>query len=254
MIITYTLKVRYVLVALCAFTMLFTSFAYAENSDDMPVGCTEEAKICPDGTSVSRGGKNCEFAPCPGEQRADKARNIFNRLGVNREETKTRRPEVREEFQEKKAELKEALKVADTPEERKAILEEAKSQFTELKNKIKTYASVHLQQILKRISTMAERLETLQGRIQSRLDKLTQDGADTTEAQEYVDIAKTAVQASVDKGQAVKATVEEAVNSETPSEYRRVVREAMSVAIEATREAKKALQDAVNILRGLATN
>lgn len=27
--------------------------------------CTEEAKICPDGTAVGRTGPNCEFAPCP---------------------------------------------------------------------------------------------------------------------------------------------------------------------------------------------
>ncbi|MBP9771865.1 MAG: hypothetical protein KBD16_03005 [Candidatus Pacebacteria bacterium] len=31
------------------------------------VACTEEAKICPDGSSVGRTGPNCEFAPCPGE-------------------------------------------------------------------------------------------------------------------------------------------------------------------------------------------
>ncbi|MFM2331147.1 MAG: hypothetical protein RLZZ26_654 [Candidatus Parcubacteria bacterium] len=33
-----------------------------------PVGekaCTAEAKICPDGTAVGRGGPNCEFAACP---------------------------------------------------------------------------------------------------------------------------------------------------------------------------------------------
>jgi hypothetical protein len=28
-------------------------------------GCTAEAKICPDGTAVGRTGPNCEFAPCP---------------------------------------------------------------------------------------------------------------------------------------------------------------------------------------------
>lgn len=28
-------------------------------------GCTLEAKICPDGSSVGRSGPNCEFAPCP---------------------------------------------------------------------------------------------------------------------------------------------------------------------------------------------
>ncbi len=27
--------------------------------------CTQEAKICPDGTGVGRTGPNCEFAPCP---------------------------------------------------------------------------------------------------------------------------------------------------------------------------------------------
>jgi hypothetical protein len=27
--------------------------------------CTQEAKLCPDGSSVGRTGPNCEFAPCP---------------------------------------------------------------------------------------------------------------------------------------------------------------------------------------------
>ena len=31
----------------------------------LPVACTQEAKICPDGTSVGRTGPNCEFASCP---------------------------------------------------------------------------------------------------------------------------------------------------------------------------------------------
>lgn len=35
---------------------------YIENK---PTACTEEAKICPDGTAVGRTGKNCEFAECP---------------------------------------------------------------------------------------------------------------------------------------------------------------------------------------------
>lgn len=32
--------------------------------------CTEEAKVCPDGSSVGRTGPNCEFAPCPGSDSA----------------------------------------------------------------------------------------------------------------------------------------------------------------------------------------
>lgn len=31
----------------------------------MPRSCTEEAKICPDGTAVGRAGPDCGFAPCP---------------------------------------------------------------------------------------------------------------------------------------------------------------------------------------------
>lgn len=30
-----------------------------------PRACTQEAKICPDGTSVGRTGPTCEFSPCP---------------------------------------------------------------------------------------------------------------------------------------------------------------------------------------------
>ena len=31
----------------------------------LPIACTQEAKICPDGSAVGRTGSNCEFAPCP---------------------------------------------------------------------------------------------------------------------------------------------------------------------------------------------
>ena len=30
-----------------------------------PVACTQEAKLCPDGSAVGRSGPNCEFASCP---------------------------------------------------------------------------------------------------------------------------------------------------------------------------------------------
>lgn len=29
------------------------------------VACTQEAKLCPDGTAVGRSGPDCAFAPCP---------------------------------------------------------------------------------------------------------------------------------------------------------------------------------------------
>jgi putative hemolysin len=57
-------------------TGIFYFFIQKEDSFFAPVGsikpvennpqaCTEEAKICPDGSAVGRTGKNCEFATCP---------------------------------------------------------------------------------------------------------------------------------------------------------------------------------------------
>jgi hypothetical protein len=31
-----------------------------------PVYCTQDAKLCPDGSYVGRTGPKCEFTPCPG--------------------------------------------------------------------------------------------------------------------------------------------------------------------------------------------
>ena len=38
---------------------------YKQISLPKQIGCTQEAKLCPDGSSVGRTGPNCEFAECP---------------------------------------------------------------------------------------------------------------------------------------------------------------------------------------------
>lgn len=35
------------------------------NLPQKQVNCTQEAKICPDGSKVGRSGPKCEFSPCP---------------------------------------------------------------------------------------------------------------------------------------------------------------------------------------------
>ncbi|MEK6946090.1 MAG: IPT/TIG domain-containing protein [Nanoarchaeota archaeon] len=49
---------------LCAFTLFILSCGSNGVIRD-PTACTEEAKICPDGSAVGRTGPNCKFAPCP---------------------------------------------------------------------------------------------------------------------------------------------------------------------------------------------
>lgn len=57
---------------LTTFLILFvTGYYYGKSSNnpntptDGGVACTEEAKICPDGSAVGRSGPNCEFPDCP---------------------------------------------------------------------------------------------------------------------------------------------------------------------------------------------
>ena len=42
-------------------------FGYSILKKGKPVACTQEAKLCPDGSYVGRTGPNCEFALCPHE-------------------------------------------------------------------------------------------------------------------------------------------------------------------------------------------
>ena len=41
--------------------------AAVTNHNTNVVACTDEAKLCPDGSAVGRTGPNCEFTECPGE-------------------------------------------------------------------------------------------------------------------------------------------------------------------------------------------
>jgi len=47
---------------------IFSTIKFMEpeaSTSPLPVACTMEAKICPDGSAVGRSGPKCEFAPCP---------------------------------------------------------------------------------------------------------------------------------------------------------------------------------------------
>ncbi len=54
-----------VLAILLGSLAIFVLFLVQESRTPEPIGCTMEAKICPDGSAVGRSGPNCEFAPCP---------------------------------------------------------------------------------------------------------------------------------------------------------------------------------------------
>jgi hypothetical protein len=49
--------------------LLILLFSGCLQENQGPVDCTLDAKICPDGTAVGRVAPDCEFAPCPGDER-----------------------------------------------------------------------------------------------------------------------------------------------------------------------------------------
>jgi len=53
------------LVFVAVSAVLLTGCISQDSSGNGQQACTEEAKLCPDGTAVGRTGPNCEFAPCP---------------------------------------------------------------------------------------------------------------------------------------------------------------------------------------------
>ena len=54
-----------VAVAFLFLISLAGAYLLLQNNANKQVACTQEAKICPDGSSVGRTGPACEFSPCP---------------------------------------------------------------------------------------------------------------------------------------------------------------------------------------------
>ena len=54
-----------VILLACTSGYLLFQHRFAVNNQQKYVACPQEAKICPDGSSIGRVGPNCDFAPCP---------------------------------------------------------------------------------------------------------------------------------------------------------------------------------------------
>ncbi|MDP2734951.1 MAG: hypothetical protein Q8P12_01960 [bacterium] len=61
---------RNILIIIAAFVLVLAGAVLWPGlfgGDRGQIACTQEAKLCPDGSYVGRTGPNCEFAACPGE-------------------------------------------------------------------------------------------------------------------------------------------------------------------------------------------
>ncbi|VVB79776.1 Uncharacterised protein [uncultured archaeon] len=62
------LALSLVFILLGSFMVLAERENNSESNLTIQTGCTKEAKICPDGTTVAREGSDCEFAKCPEQE------------------------------------------------------------------------------------------------------------------------------------------------------------------------------------------
>lgn len=64
-------RAKILILGICAALVLVSfvgAYFLGKNNSNQQVACTQEAKICPDGSSVGRTGPQCEFSPCPTDQ------------------------------------------------------------------------------------------------------------------------------------------------------------------------------------------
>lgn len=71
-------KNKGILLIISLLILTFGIFLYFNHQKEQePIFCTEEAKLCPDGSYVGREGPNCEFAKCPVKIFNDNEKGIY---------------------------------------------------------------------------------------------------------------------------------------------------------------------------------
>lgn len=167
--------------------------------------------------------------------------SAVERLKEKRGTVKERVEEKRSKLQEKRDELREKAK--ERQEEKKQKIEERRAE------KIKEFTN----RMRERMLAMVERMETLSGRIESRMDKLKEKGADTGEAQAQLDDAKS-------KLAAVKARISSLVGvgadiaaSDNPKDLFSAVKEEASGIKKDLVEVHKLLASSMGKVKGLSS-
>jgi signal transduction histidine kinase len=154
------------------------------------------------------------------------------------------------------------VKAAQTPEERKAIMDtardaraEVRGENKELRAEFKANAQDRLKaklaHIKTRLNVALERLTLLTERIQNYIDKKGAAGADVSLAQDILDESVDAqVRASVQVVE-VGAIIDRILASDTPKEGMDELRTAVKEATEAIRQANNGMKEAIRAARAI---
>jgi DNA repair exonuclease SbcCD ATPase subunit len=186
------------------------------------------------------------------EQMEEHEEKMEQKREMVREEVKNRVDALKADVEQRREEAKERLE-----EQREKMADRINESKDEARERIKHGMDISLNQIARRLLAAIDRAELLSGRIFSRIEKLKEEGVDTTEAETYLSTAKTEVEEAVSIVEKIPETITNVVNTGT---IRDAFEEARSLILEAKnkihdiydnlREAIKILKDTLHLDTG----
>lgn len=178
------------------------------------------------------------------------------------------------ERKEMHVDVKAALEAATTPEERQAILKNAREDRAAFRVRVKADAEVlradfkerrggirderrelvgeHLSAVMRRLVNALERFDQILARIDARIEKLRAEGGDVAAAIAASATASASIDAASSAVANAHASIEVAATADTPREHIDAVRAAVRAAIDAVKAAHRALKDALMAIKDLA--
>ena len=164
---------------------------YAEgtaNTSQLQVVCTQEAKMCPDGTYVGRTGPNCEFI-CPGEKKTapikNEVKNILQTAKEKKNAFKTEITTIKDEAKSKITEAKNNFKI-DLKQIKDANKKIATEKIIEIIQGLNTKTTTNL-------STKLDQIYSVLTNIESRVNKAEKSGLDVSLVKTQIENSKLAI-------------------------------------------------------------
>jgi len=217
------------------------------------------------------------------ERKAFRARQLDIKAELRTDKAQVR-TDIQNDAQEHRAELKAQLDAAQTPEERKAILDEARHERDEMRREalekreafraraeetrdelkenraefrltVTTDAAKRAQgyfeNILKRVANALDSFVGILERINNKITELAANGVDVTLAADAAARAEVAIDNAAIALTDARATFALALESDTPREHLEDVKAAVRTATQAVKDAHTALKDAITQLKEL---
>jgi hypothetical protein len=139
-----------------------------------------------------------------------------------------------------------ATQLSDRLEEHRAKMAERKAKLSE---RHQARILEHVKRLVHRLNAAIERMEILAGRVQSRIDKLTERGLDMADEQALLDTALSHIASAQTDVDALEEAVIAMLESDEPREAYAKVKELVRTTIDSVKSAHKTLVEAIRSVK-----